>query len=345
MRHFFLSVPVMGFTFLALSFSAHAQQDTTITGVGSSFAAPIYQRWAASSQSQTHIKLNYQALGSSAGQNQIMNHTVDFGASDVPLPPNKLEYNHLLQFPTILGGIVPVVNIPNLKSGELHLTGEILANIFLGQITYWDDPTIQNINPHLKMPHLEVAPVHRADGSGTTFIFTSYLARHSKEWVKNAGAGTSITWPSGTGAKGNNGVASVVKNTEGSIGYVEYAYAHENALTTPALKNRTGRFIEPNENSFAKAASSAHWEKAQNYEVDLLDTEGEEAWPILSGTYVLLSKENKNNLPVVQFFSWAFDHGNPTAQSLFYIPLPNTVKNTIRTTVWNHAVSPSSSTP
>lgn len=323
--------------------AAHAQQFTSVTGVGSSFAAPIYQIWAASAQSVTHVKLNYQPLGSSAGQNQIISHTVDFGASDVPMPSNKLEFNKLYQFPTILGGIVPVINLPGLKEGELHLTGEVLADLFLGRITYWDDPNVQSLNPHLKLPHLEVAVVHRADGSGTTFIFTSYLARHSKDWVQKAGAGTSISWPTGTGARGNNGVASVVKNTEGSIGYVEYAYAIENKLVAPALKNRTGHFIQPALNSFEAGASGAHWDKAQNYNVDLIDTEGDQSWPILSTSYVLISYEQKDNSSVIRLFEWAFDHGDNIARSLYYVPLPDSVKKNIRKTIWSKIPVPQNS--
>ncbi|GBQ48019.1 phosphate-binding periplasmic protein [Acetobacter ghanensis DSM 18895] len=304
-----------------------------MTGAGSSFAAPIYEGWGAVAKSATGVTINYQSVGSSAGQNQIVAGTVDFGASDAPMDAQKLETNHLFQFPTVMGGIVPVVNIPGgIKPDTLTLSGDVLADIYAGSITSWNDPKIAALNPGVKLPDVAIAPVHRADGSGTTFVFTSYLAGSSASWKENYGAGTSISWPGGLGARGNDGVAATVQNTEGGIGYVEYAYASRNHLTTVRLRNHAGASVAAGMNSFSHAAQAADWAHASHFAVNLLDTDGQEAWPIMSATYVLVpvpARHADRDQAVQKFFSWSFSNGDSIATKLDYVPLPNAVKDSI----------------
>ncbi|GAN61120.1 phosphate-binding protein PstS [Acetobacter cibinongensis] len=304
----------------------------SVTGAGSSFAAPIYQAWSDAAKKSAGVSINYQSVGSSAGQNQVLAGTVDFGASDAPMDNQKIESAHLFQFPTVMGGIVPVVNIPGMKANALSLSGEVLAGIYAGEITEWNDAKIAALNPGVKLPDLAIAPIHRADGSGTTFVFTSYLARSSDAWKNNLGAGTSISWPGGLGARGNDGVAATVQNTEGAIGYVEYAYASRNHLTTTKLHNHAGENVEANQTSFAHAAESADWEHATHFAVDLLDTAGHGAWPIVSATYVLTPvppKDAARGKAVRSFFTWAFKQGDETASKLDYVALPQAVKTNI----------------
>ncbi len=314
-----------------------------ITGAGSTFAAPIYGAWGAAEHPTLGIALNYQALGSGAGQNQVIARTVDFGASDAPVAAPKLDSNHLLQFPTVMGGVVPIVNLPGIASNQLHLTGAVLAGLFSGDISSWNDPKIAALNPGVKLPDTAVAPVHRADGSGTTFVFTSYLAKASPDWQAKIGAASSIAWPAGAGAKGNDGVAATVRNTEGGIGYVEYAYANKNGLTTVELKDKAGAYVAPDLASFTKAAAAADWDHAQNFAVDLLDTPGEGAWPIVSATFVLLPmdpKDTARSAAVMTFFNWAFDNGAGIAKSLQYVPLPASVQAHVRHAWSNVAGAP-----
>ncbi|MFT8467425.1 MAG: phosphate ABC transporter substrate-binding protein PstS [Acetobacter syzygii] len=304
----------------------------SVTGAGSSFAAPIYEGWGAVAKSATGVTVNYQSVGSSAGQNQIVAGTVDFGASDAPMDAQKLETNHLFQFPTVMGGIVPVVNIPGVKPDTVTLSGDVLADIYAGTITSWNDPKIVALNPGVKLPEVAIAPVHRADGSGTTFVFTSYLAGSSSSWKENYGASTSISWPGGLGARGNDGVAATVQNTEGGIGYVEYAYASRNHLTTIRLRNHAGASVVAGMNSFSQAAQAADWDHATHFAVNLLDTDGKEAWPIMSATYVLVPVPARNpdrDQAVQKFFSWSFNNGDAIATKLDYVPLPKTVKDNI----------------
>ncbi|MFT8431225.1 phosphate ABC transporter substrate-binding protein PstS [Acetobacter orientalis] len=304
----------------------------SVTGAGSSFAAPIYQAWSDAAKTAAGVSVNYQSVGSSAGQNQVLAGTVDFGASDAPMDAQKIESAHLFQFPTVMGGIVPVVNIPGMKPNALRLSGEVLAGIYAGEITQWNDAKIASLNSGVKLPDLAIAPIHRADGSGTTFVFTSYLARSSDSWKTNLGAGTSISWPGGLGARGNDGVAATVQNTEGGIGYVEYAYASRNHLTTTRLHNRAGDDVEANQTSFAHAAESADWQHASHFAVDLLDTAGKGAWPIVSATYVLTPvppKDAARGKAVRNFFSWAFQQGDSIAAKLDYVALPQAVKTNI----------------
>ncbi len=321
--------------------TAHA---TDITGAGSSFAAPIYGAWGAAAKPATGVTLNYQSIGSGAGVNQVIARTVDFGASDAPLAADKLASNHLLQFPTVMGGVVAIVNLPGIKSNQLHLTGDVLAQLFSGAISTWNDPKIAALNPGVKLPDTAVAPVHRADGSGTTFVFTSYLSKANADWKSKVGAASSIAWPAGAGAKGNDGVAATVRNTEGGIGYVEYAYADKNHLTTVELKNKDGQFVAPNLESFTKAAAGGNWNTAQNFAVDLLDTPGAGAWPIVSATFVLIPTDAKNPAQsgaVLKLFDWAFKNGAKIATGLNYVPLPEEVQTTVRHAWTNVAGAPS----
>lgn len=321
---------VSGLVFGVLAMPAFAEQ---ITGAGSTFAAPLYQSWAEQSEAATGLKLNYQAVGSGAGQKLIFQRTVDFGASDAPVAADKLAQNHLLQFPAAIGAEVVVVNIPGVAPQTLKLTGEIVANIYLGKITNWHDAAIAALNPGLALPDLPIAPVYRADGSGTTFVFTSYLSKVSADFKSGVGAATAVSWPAGTGAKGNAGVAGTVQHTAGAIGYVEDAYAEQNNLTTTQLRNHDGAFVKPVPASFADAAVRADWKGAKNFAVDLNDVAGANAWPIMSATFVLLPNDAaaaSRSASVVKFFDWGFSKGDKQAADLRYISLPDAVKADVR---------------
>lgn len=310
--------------------SAEAQQ---ITGAGATFPAPVYTKWGAAAKPAIGIQLNYQAIGSGGGQNQILNRTVDFGASDAPMAPDKLQSGTLLQFPTVMGAVVPIVNVPGVQLNALKLTGPVLADIFLGNIVKWNDPKIAALNPGVSLPNLAVAPVHRADGSGTTFVFASYLSAVSPEWKDKVGADTSVSWPAGAGAKGNDGVAATVRNTRGGVGYVENAYATQNRLVTAQLKNKAGEFVTPTMESFTAAASAGDWTNAQNFAVSLIDVPGAGAWPIVSPTFILLPKNPKDatrSANVIKFFDWAYRDGGAIAKQLEYIPLPSSVQDAVR---------------
>jgi phosphate transport system substrate-binding protein len=310
-----------------------AQADTQITGAGSTFAAPIYAKWGDASAAQTGIRLNYQAIGSGAGINQINNRTVDFGASDMPVKADQLAAHKLMQFPTVIGGVDIIVNIPGIKPDELKLTGAIVADIYLGNITKWNDKAIEAINPGLKLPSTAIAPVHRADGSGTTFVFTDYLSMQSPDWKSKVGSSTSVSWPVGAGAKGSDGVAATVHQIPGGIGYDESAYAANNHLVTALLKNKAGKFVAPTMAAFQASAASADWSQVQNFAVDLNDQPGAASWPIESATFVLLPTDPKDpnqSAAVKKFFDWGFAHGSDIATKLLYIPLPNSVHDAIR---------------
>ncbi len=311
--------------------AAHAE--TPITGAGSSFAAPIYGKWGEAAASAAGIKLNYQAVGSGAGINQINNRTVDFGASDMPVKAEDLAAHKLMQFPTVIGGVDIIVNLPGIKPNELKLTGALLADIYLGKIAKWNDPAIAKINPGLKLPSLAIASVHRADGSGTTFVFTDYLGTQSAEWKSKVGAATSVSWPGGQGGKGSDGVAGTVRQVPGAIGYAEAAYAEQNHLTTVELQNHAGKFVAPTMDAFAATAANADWSKVQNFAINLNDQPGDKSWPIESATFVLLPTDPKDpaqSAAVTKFFDWGFAHGNEIATSLLYVPLPKAVQESIR---------------
>jgi len=322
-----LAITLAGFSFVSV---AQAQQ---ITGAGSSFAAPIYGKWAEAAAAPTGVKLNYQSIGSGAGINQINNRTVDFGASDMPVPAADLAKNKLMQFPTVIGGVVMVVNIPGVAANQLKLTGELISMIYQGKITKWNDPKLAELNNSLKLPNLAIAPVYRADGSGTTFVFTDYLSLLDPTWKSSVGASTSVKWPAGNGAKGSEGVAAVVRQVKGGIGYVESAYATQNKLTTTQLQNHAGLFVKPDMDSFAATAASADWSKVQNFAIDLNDQPGEKSWPIQSATFVLLptdAKDPAQSKGVIKLFDWSFANGNQIATDLLYVPLPKSVQDAIR---------------
>lgn len=312
------------------SAAATAQQ---ITGAGSTFAAPVYGKWAEAAASSIGTRLNYQAIGSGAGINQINNRTVDFGASDMPVAADQLAAHKLMQFPTVIGGIDIIVNVPGVEANKLKLTGPILADIYLGKITKWNDAAITSINPDLKLPSVAIAPVHRADGSGTTFVFTDYLGMQSAEWKSKVGSSTSVSWPTGAGAKGSDGVAATVQHIRGGIGYDESAYAEQNKLTTALLLNKAGKYVAPTMAAFQASAANADWSAVQNFAVDLNDEPGDASWPIESATFVLLPTDPKDanqSAAVKKFFDWGFAHGDDIAKQLLYIPLPDSVHKAIR---------------
>jgi phosphate transport system substrate-binding protein len=308
---------------------AFAQQ---ITGAGGTFPAPVYAKWGEAAKTAIGVELNYQAIGSGGGQNQIINRTVDFGASDAPMDADKLASNHILQIPTVMGAVVPIVNLPGVATDELKLTGELLAEIYAGKITKWNDPKLVELNRGVKLPSTAIAPVYRADASGTSYVFTSYLSAVSPDWKKDVGANTSVKWPAGAGAKGNDGVASTVKNTRGGIGYVENAYATQNKLTTTQLRNKAGEFVKPTMETFAAAAGSADWVGAKNFAVSLVDQAGAKSWPIVSATFLLLPEDPKDPARaanVTKFITWAYASGAQIASSLDYIPLPKSVQDVV----------------
>ncbi len=320
-----IAVALVGF-----SLGANAQQ---ITGAGGTFPAPVYAKWGEAAKAATGIQLNYQAIGSGGGQNQITNRTVDFGASDAPMAPAKLASANLLQFPTLMGAVVIIVNLPGVKQDELKLTGDLLADIYDGKIVKWNDPKLVAINSGLTLPSIAIAPVYRAEASGTSFVFTSYLSAVSPNWKTSVGAGTSVRWPAGAGAKGNDGVAGTVRNTRGGIGYVENAYATQNHLTTTQLRNKSGNFVKPTTEAFAAAASAGDWAGAPNFAVSLIETSGASNWPIVSPTFILLPKDPKDaahSAGVMKFFDWAYKQGGPIAKQLDYIPLPEAVQDAVR---------------
>jgi len=317
-----------------------AQAQSQITGAGSTFAQPIYQKWGEASAPSIGIKLNYQAIGSGAGINQINNRTVDFGASDMPVKAEDLTAHKLMQFPTVIGGVDIIVNIPGVEANKLKLTGPVLADIYLGKITKWNDKSITAINPGLKLPSLAIAPVHRADGSGTTFVFTDYLGMQSAEWKSKVGSSTSVSWPVGAGAKGSDGVAATVEHIKGGIGYDESAYAEQNKLTTALMLNKAGKYVAPTMAAFEAAAASADWGAVQNFAIDLNNEPGDASWPIESATFVLLPTDPKDanqSAAVKKFFDWGFAHGDDIAKQLLYIPLPDSVHNAVRA-VWQKQV-------
>jgi len=307
-------------------------QGAQITGAGATFPNPVYQKWAEAGKTATGITVNYQSVGSGAGINQIKNRTVDFGASDAPLTVAQLTEANLLQFPAVMGSLVPIVNIPGIENEQLKLTGELLAEIYLGKITKWNDAKITALNPGVTLPNLAIAPAYRADGSGTTFVWVSYLAAVSPDWKEKVGVGTSVRFPAGTGARGNEGVAGTVKNIRGAIGYVENAYAITNKLVTTQLRNKAGEFVKPSQEAFIAAAANADW-SVPGMAASLIDQQGATSWPIVSPTFILLPKnptDAERSRNVMRFFDWAFKNGASLAQEMEYIPLPAKVQDAIR---------------
>ena len=314
-----------------LGTAAHA---TDITGAGSTFVYPVLSKWSAAYASKTGNHVNYQSIGSGGGIAQIKAGTVDFGASDKPLPSKELAQSGLGQFPVVIGGIVPVMNVPGVRAGELKLDGAILAGIFLGQIKDWNDPAIAALNLGLKLPNARIAVVHRSDGSGTTFNFTNYLSKVSPAWKTKVGEGTAVQWPTGIGGKGNEGVAAYVKQIKGSMGYVEYAYALQNKMAYALLKNSSGKYVRPNLDSFAAAAATANWAAAKDFNLVMTNASGEQAFPIAATTWVIMYKHPKNverSKLAFDFFRWSLEHGQEQAKSLDYVPLPNSLVQRIET--------------
>ncbi len=304
-----------------------------ITGAGATFPYPIYSKWAEAYRAKTGNKMNYQSIGSGGGIKQIIAKTVDFGASDKPLPVKDLEKNGLVQFPMVIGGVVPVYNLKGIKPGDIRLTGTVLADIYLGKITKWNAPAIAALNPNVKLPNQDITVVARSDGSGTTFIFTNYLSKVSADWKSKAGNSTSVKWPAGVGGKGNEGVAAYVQRLPGSIGYVEYAYAIQNKMSYALLQNREANFVGPNDKTFRAAAANARWEKAPGFNEILTDEPGKDSWPITGATFILMhSKQDKPEkaAAALRFFDWAYENGDKMALDLDYIPMPDNVVKLVK---------------
>ena len=297
----------------------------TVTGAGASFIYPLISKWSADYHKATGHKINYQSIGSGGGVAQIKAGTVDFGSSDKPLSSEELAQAGLVQFPSAIGGVVPVVNLDGIGAGQLRLTGPVLADIFLGRIASWNDPAIAKLNPGVALPAAKITVVRRSDGSGTTFNFANYLSKVSPEWKQKVGEGTTIDWPTGVGGKGNEGVASYVKQIKGAIGYVELAYALQNKMSFTRLQNAAGEFVTPSAESFQAAAASADWSSVKNFELVITDAPGANAWPITATNFILMHREPKNpagHKAALDFFQWALEQGQPQAQSLDYVPLP-----------------------
>ncbi|MEQ1813809.1 MAG: phosphate ABC transporter substrate-binding protein PstS [Candidatus Nitrotoga sp.] len=304
-----------------------------ITGAGATFPYPVYSKWADAYKTQTGVSMNYQSIGSGGGIKQIIAKTVDFGASDMPMKPEELEKNGLMQFPTVMGGVVPVINIKGVGAGQIKLDGKALADIFLGKISKWNDPALVALNAGIALPDETITVVHRSDGSGTTFIFTNYLSKISPEWQSSVGEGTAVSWKTGTGGKGNEGVASFVQRIKNSIGYVEYAYALQNKMSHVQLKNRDGQFVNPNDDSFKAAAANADWLKAPGFYELLTNEPGKASWPITGATFILMHKAQtkpETAVETLKFFDWAYSNGNKMAEALDYIPMPAEVQKLVR---------------
>ncbi|TCV90826.1 phosphate ABC transporter substrate-binding protein PstS [Sulfurirhabdus autotrophica] len=307
--------------------------DMTITGAGATFPYPVYAKWAEAYKAKTGVKMNYQSIGSGGGIKQIIAKTVDFGASDKPLTPEDLEKNGLMQFPTVMGGVVPVINLPDIQPGQVKLSGAVLADIFLGKIKKWNEAPIAALNKGVNLPDSAITVVHRSDGSGTTFIFTNYLSKVSPEWKTKVGEEASVSWPAGVGGKGNEGVASYVKQIKGSIGYVEYAYALQSKMSFTQLQNKEGEFVKPEEESFKAAAAGADWEHAPGFYEILTNEPGKKSWPITGATFILMHKtQDKPEAAkaVLKFFDWAYTDGDKMALELDYIPMPDKVVKLIQ---------------
>ena len=316
-------------TLLTLACGLAGAQD--VTGAGASFPAPIYAKWADAYNKVSGARINYQSIGSGGGIKQIKSKTVDFGASDMPLKDEELAKDGLIQFPTVIGGVVPVVNIQGIKPGQIKLTGAVLGDIFLGKITKWNDVAIRALNPGLPLPDAAISPVRRADGSGTSFLFTNYLSKVNAEWKAKVGEGTAVNWPVGAGGKGNEGVSAFVQRLPNAIGYVEYAYAKQNKMAHVLLKNLDGQFAAPDDDNFKAAAAGANWDKSF-YQV-LTDQPGKDTWPISGATFILMHMQQDkpaSATSTLKFFEWAYTHGDKMAADLDYVPMPEKVKQLVR---------------
>jgi phosphate transport system substrate-binding protein len=332
---------------LAAAFTASTALAADISGAGATFPYPIYAKWADAYKKDTGIGLNYQSIGSGGGIKQIENKTVTFGASDKPLPGEELDKYGLAQFPMVMGGIVPVLNVEGIKPGELVLDGPTVARIFMGDITKWDDPAIKKLNPNVKLPSSAIAVVHRSDGSGTTFNFTYYLSEVSPDWKSKIGSDTAVEWPVGIGAKGNEGVANNVGNTKGSIGYVEYAYALQNKLTYTKMMNKEGKVVAPTSEAFQAAASGADWKSVPGFGVILANQPGAASWPMTAATWILMYKQPKDpaaSAAALKFFAWAYKNGDKMAEELDYVPMPDGVVDQIQK-MWSADIKDASGKP
>lgn len=308
-----------------------------LNGAGATFPAPLYQAWAYDFMKASGITVNYQPIGSGEGVKRISDRTVDFGASDDPMKPEDVIKFGLYQFPAVIGGVVPVVNIQGIKGGDLKLDSNTLCMIFSGQLQYWDDPMIRKMNPRVKLPHAEIMVIHRSDGSGTSAIFTNYLSKTCSVWKTKVGEGKMVKWPMGIGGKGNEGVANYVKQTPNAVGYVEFAYAKQHSLAYTQLKNKSGNFVSPNIATFEEAAESGDFDANKGFFAWLTNTPGKTSWPIAGASFILLAKDKKStNMKAVRFFDWAFNNGDAKAKMLNYVPLTKSLKAHIRA-YWNAA--------
>jgi len=318
-------------TTIALGLLSSAAFAQDVTGAGATFPAPLYAKWADSYNKVSGARINYQSVGSGAGLKQIRGKTVDFGASDMPLKDEELKADGLVQFPTVIGGVVPVVNIAGIKPGQIKLTGQVLGDIYLGKVTKWNDAALTALNPGVPLPDAAISVVRRADGSGTSFIFTNYLSKVNEEWKTKVGEGTAVNWPAGAGGKGNEGVAAFVNRLPNSIGYVEYAYVKQNKMTYTQLKNKDGVFVSPDDINFKAAAAGADWNKSF-YQV-LTEQAGKDAWPLTGATFIMMHKAQDKPAQAsasLKFFEWAYTNGDAAAGDLEYVALPDAVKNLVR---------------
>jgi phosphate transport system substrate-binding protein len=314
-------------------FASSATLAADITGAGATFPYPVYAKWAEMYKKATGVGLNYQSVGSGAGIKQIKAGTVNFGASDMPLSAQDLNTSGLVQFPAIMGGVVPVVNLAGIAPGQLKLTGPVLADIFLGKITKWNAPEIAALNPGVALPAQDITVVHRADSSGTSFLFTDYLSKNSPDWKAKVGSGTAVKWATGVGGKGNEGVAANVQRIRGSVGYVEWAYAKKNRMSHTQLKNKEGVFLQPDDATFKAAAANADWAKTPGFAVVLTDQPGKASWPVTGASFILMHKVQKDpakGREVLKFFDWAYKNGAPAAAELDYVPLPAAVTKLVQ---------------
>jgi phosphate transport system substrate-binding protein len=335
-RSFFKTVAAVGFVTLGMG-SAMAQ---TITGAGASFPFPVYAKWAEAYKAASGVSLNYQSIGSSGGLRQIRAKTVSFGASDAPVSGANLDKDGMVQFPAIIGGTVPIFNVPGFAKGEINVTGPVLAEMFMGYIVNWNDKKIAALNPGKKLPDQTITVVHRADGSGTTFNWTDYLTTVSKLWADNVGKGAAVKWPaaSSIGGRGNEGVAALVSRTRGAIGYVEYAYAKKNNIAVMALQNKNGKFVMPGDDTFGAAAAGADWFSVPGMGLSIVNQPGDNAYPVATASFILMYKEPSNKAEAAEalkFFDWSFKNGKQMASDLDYVPLPDVLTNAIRTRVWS----------
>jgi phosphate transport system substrate-binding protein len=330
----FIALSLALFLVIALSMPLMAAKQK-INGAGASFPYPVYSQWAYKFKNLTGHQINYQSIGSGGGIAQIKAKTVHFGGTDAPLKPDELEKHGLVQFPMVMGGVVPVINIKGVKAGALKLTPSVMADIFLGKIKKWNDSAIQKLNSGVELPDKDITVVHRADGSGTTWIFTNYLMKVSPEWKEKIGFGKAVDWPTGIGGKGNEGVATYVKRTDGSIGYVEFAYALQNDMSYAMLENREGHFVSPTIETFQAAAANADWQSAKGYYLVLTNQPGEKSWPITGATFILIYKEQKDAelaKAMLEYFDWCFHHGGDVAEELHYVPMPESVVKMVEKT-------------